>query len=47
MVMMINWVIMVFMPPVDGNHFGFQRMDDKVKDGLVLSWRLALERHLE
>ena len=22
---------------VDGNHFGFQRMDDKVKDGLVLS----------
>ena len=29
--------------PYDGNHFGFQRMDDKVKDGLVLSvdwsWR--------
>ena len=23
--------------PYDGNHFGFQRMDDKVKDGLVLS----------
>ena len=23
--------------PVDGNHFGFQRMDNKVKDGLVLS----------
>jgi bifunctional pyridoxal-dependent enzyme with beta-cystathionase and maltose regulon repressor activities len=29
--------------PVDGNHFDFQRMDDKVKDRLVLSvawhWR--------
>jgi hypothetical protein len=29
--------------PVDGIRFGFQRMDDKVKDGLVLSanwsWR--------
>jgi hypothetical protein len=24
---------MVFMPPIDGNRFGFQRMDDKVKDG--------------
>jgi len=24
---------MVFMPPVDGNHFGSQRMDDRVKDG--------------
>ena len=23
--------------PYDGNHFGFQRMDDKVKDELVLS----------
>jgi hypothetical protein len=23
---------MVFMPLIDGNHFGFQRMDDKVKD---------------
>jgi len=23
--------------PDDGNRFGFQRMDDKVKDGLVLS----------
>ena len=23
--------------PVDGNRFGFQRMDDKVKDGLILS----------
>ena len=23
--------------PNDGNRFGFQRMDDKVKDGLVLS----------
>ena len=29
--------------PYDGNRFDFQRMDDKVKDGLVLSvdwsWR--------
>jgi hypothetical protein len=24
---------MVIMPLIDGNHFGFQRMDDKVKDG--------------
>jgi len=23
---------MVFIPPIDGNHFSFQRMDDKVKD---------------
>jgi hypothetical protein len=23
----------VIMPLIDGNHFGFQRMDDKVKDG--------------
>jgi hypothetical protein len=23
--------------PVDGKRFGFERMDDKVKDGLVLS----------
>jgi hypothetical protein len=22
----------VIMPLIDGNHFGFQRMDDKVKD---------------
>ena len=36
MVMEINWAIKVVMP-YDGNHFGFQRMDDKVKDGLVLS----------
>ena len=38
--MVIVWAIMVFMP-LYGNHFGFQRMDDKVKDGLVLSvvWR--------
>ena len=30
-----------FHAPIDGNRFGFQRMDDKVKDGLVLSvvWR--------
>ena len=40
--MEIDWAIMVVMP-LDGNHFGCQRMDDKVKDGLVLSvvwsWR--------
>ena len=40
--MEIDRAIMVVMP-YDGNHFGFQRMDDKVKDGLVLSidwsWR--------
>ena len=29
------------------NHFDFQRMDDKVKDGLVLSIIWCLERHLE
>ena len=43
MVMEIDWAIMVVMPPDDGNRFGFQMMDDKVKDGLVLSvvwcWR--------
>ena len=26
-----------FHAAIDGNHFGFQRMDDKVKDGLVPS----------
>ena len=36
MVMEIDWAIMVVMP-LDGNCFGFQRMDDKVKDELVLS----------
>ena len=36
MVMAIDWAIMVVMP-YDGNRFSFQRMDDKVKDGLVLS----------
>ena len=43
MVMEIDWAIMVVMPLFDGNRFSFQRMDDKVKDGLVLSvvwcWR--------
>ena len=34
--MEIDWAIMVVMP-YDGNRFGFQRMDNKVKDGLVLS----------
>ena len=30
-----------FRTPINGNRFGFQRMDDKFKDGLVLSvvWR--------
>ena len=30
-----------FHAPIDGNRFDFQRMDDKVKDELVLSvvWR--------
>jgi hypothetical protein len=32
-----------FYTPIDGNHFSFQRMNDKVEDGLVLSviwpWR--------
>jgi hypothetical protein len=32
-----------FHAPIDGNHFSFQRMNDKVKDELVLSvdrcWR--------
>ena len=43
MAMEIDWAIMVVMPPDDGNRFGFQMMDDKVKDELVLSvvwcWR--------
>jgi hypothetical protein len=26
-----------FHAPIDGFRFGFQRMDDKAKDGLVLS----------
>ena len=34
--MEIDWAIIVVMP-YDENHFGFQRMDDKVKDGPVLS----------
>ena len=36
--MEIDWAIMVVMPlRYDGNRFGFQMMDDKVKDRLVLS----------
>ena len=31
MVMEIDWAIEMVMP-YDGNHFGFQRIDDKVKD---------------
>jgi hypothetical protein len=31
MVMAIMGDVMV-MPLIDGNHFGFQRMDEKVKD---------------
>ena len=34
--MAIDWAIMIVMS-YDGNRFGFQRIDDKVKDGLVLS----------
>ena len=37
MVMEIDWVIMVVMPPTMEIVLVFQRMDDKVKDGLVLS----------
>ena len=37
MVMVIIWAIDGFNAPIDGNRFGFQRMDDKVKDRLVLS----------
>jgi hypothetical protein len=46
MVMMIDWAIMVFMPFVDGNRFGLQKMDDKVK-GTSSKCHLVLERHLE
>ena len=35
--MEIVWAINGFYAPIDGNHFGFQRMDNKVKDELVLS----------
>jgi hypothetical protein len=31
------WAINSCHAPIDGNRFGFQRMDDKVKDELVLS----------
>ena len=34
--MAIDWAIMLSCP-YDGNRFSFQRMDDKVKDRLVLS----------
>ena len=34
--MAIDWAIMVVIH-YDRNYFGFQRMDDKVKDELVLS----------
>ena len=39
--MVIVWAINGFHALIDGNRFGFQRMDDKVNDGLVLSvvWR--------
>jgi hypothetical protein len=42
MVMVIDWAINGFHAPIDENCFGFQRLDDKVKDGLVLSvdWHL-------
>ena len=35
--MEIDWAVNGFYAPIDGNHFGFQRINDKVKDGLVLS----------
>ena len=35
--MVIVWAINGFHAPIDGIRFGFQRMDDKVKDRLVLS----------
>ena len=31
--MVIVWAINGIQAPVDGNHFGFQRMDNKAKDG--------------
>ena len=39
--MAIIWAIKGFHAPIDGNRSGFQMMDDKVKDRLVLSlvWR--------
>ena len=37
MIMTIVWAINGFHAPIDENRFGFQRMDDKVQDGLVLS----------
>ena len=39
--MIHGWAINGFHAPIDEFRFGFQRMDDKVKDGLVLSvvWR--------
>ena len=37
MVMEIDWAIMVVMPLLMEIILVFQRMDDKVKDGLVLS----------
>ena len=37
MIMVIIWATNAFPAPINGNHFSFQRMDDKVKDGLVLS----------
>ena len=36
MVIAIDWAIMVVVP-YDRNRFGIQRMEDKVKDVLVLS----------
>ena len=39
--MVIVWAINDFHAPIDGNRFRFQRMDDKVKDGLVLSVTLC------
>ena len=35
--MEIAWVNNGFHAPIDGIHFGFQRFDNKVRDGLALS----------
>jgi hypothetical protein len=42
--MVIVWTINGFHAPIDGICFGFQRMDDKVKDRLVLSVNWSWER---
>ena len=41
--MAIIWATIGFHAPIGGIHFGFQRMDDKVNDELVLSVGWCLE----